>query len=141
MKNNMNKLILFLLFVSFGAKAEFKTNIEITRLAKEAVKSVEQYLGDKSHDLVLHDIDLEFMDEDGADVLDFKETLSKKSLLQFYVVDKNNHHTKGKCLNFVQYIVKLEMDKLSSFKIDIGEYRDCTGDKQPPFNMLSGVNR
>jgi hypothetical protein len=137
----MNKWILTLLLVSFGAKAEFKTNIKITRLAKEAVKSVEKFLGDKQHDLVLHDIDLEFMDEDGADVLDFKETLSKKSLLQFYVVNKNDHKTTGKCLDFVQYIVKLEMDKLSNFTIDIGEYKDCTGDKQPPHDMLSGVNK
>lgn len=137
----MNKWILVLLVISFSAKAEFKTNLEITQLAKEAMKSVEHYSGKDSHDLALHDIDLEFMDEDGADVLEFKQTLSKKSLLKFWIVDKSNHQTNGKCTEYVQYIAKLEMDKLTGFIVDVGEYKDCTDDKVAPYDMLGNVTK
>ena len=136
----MNKWIFVLLFISCNVNAEFKTNIEITRLAKEAVKSVEKFLGDTSHSLVLHDIDLEFMEDDPEDVLDFKATLSKKSFLKFWVVDTKKYQINGGCADYVQYIAKLEMDKLSTFVIDVGEYRDCTDDKLPPHDMLDGVN-
>ncbi len=137
----MNKWILVLLFISYDVNAEFRTNIEITRLAKEAVKSVEKFLGDTSYTLVLHDIDLEFMEEDPEDVLDFKATLSKKSVLKFWIIDTKKHRINGKCADYVQYIAKLEMDKLSTFVIDVGEYRDCTDDKLAPHDMLDGVNK
>ena len=45
--------------------------------------------------------------------------------------------TEGKCIEYVQYIALLELDKKSSFEVEVGEHTDCTREKVLPYDMLA----